>query len=100
VPNFIARIELHSADYTDYENLHSYAQQRGYLRTIKGDGGKSYQLPTGTYISAGALSTGAAALQAAVAAADATKRASCVIVAEWSSATWQGLQAVNGTRTA
>jgi hypothetical protein len=100
MPNFIARVELHSASYADYEALHSYMQQYGYARTIKAGDGKTYQLPTGTYVSAGALASAAAALQSAVAAANATGKTSSVIVADWSSATWQGLATVNAARTA
>ena len=98
--NFIARVELHSASYADYESLHIYMQQKGYARVIKSDDGKTYQLPTGTYVSVGALSSVAAALQSAVAAADATGKTSAVIVADWNAARWQGLPVVNAARTA
>jgi len=66
--NFIARVELHSASYADYENLHAYMQRLEYARHIKGDDGKTYQLPTGTYVSVGRHASGDAALQSAVAA--------------------------------
>lgn len=98
--NFIARVELHSAGYTDYENLHAYMQQRGFARSIRGDDGKSYLLPTGTYISAPSHSSGDIALQAAVAAANATGKTSSVIIAEWTSAKWQGMPIANAARTA
>jgi hypothetical protein len=97
--NFIARVELHSASYADYESLHIYMQQKGYGRIIKGDDGKTYQLPTGTYVSASGLPSTSAALQSAVAAANATGKTSAVIVADWNSASWQGLQGVNAART-
>jgi hypothetical protein len=96
--NAIARVELHSASYADYESLHIYMQQRGYARTIKGSDGKTYQLPTGTYV--GSFSSVAAALQAAVAAANATGKTSSIIVADWSSASWQGLPIASAARTA
>jgi hypothetical protein len=92
--NFFARVELHSATYADYENLHSYMQQRGYPRFIKGDDGKNYQLPTGTYVSAGSHTSADGALQDAVAAATATGRNSSVIIADWISAKWQGMPTV------
>lgn len=98
--NFIARVELHSASYVDYENLHIYMQQRGYARTIKGSDGRTYQLPTGTYVNSGSFASASAALDAAVAAAKATGRASSVIVADWSTATWEGLAIVNSARMA
>jgi hypothetical protein len=65
-------------------------QQWGYARTINGDDGKTYQLPTGTYVGAGSPSSASTALQAAVAAANATGKTSSIIVADWSSARWQG----------
>ena len=98
--NIIARVELHSASYTDYENLHVYMQQHGYVRTVRGNDGKTYQLPTGTYVSVSAMSSTVAALQAAVAAANATGKTSSVIVADWNSANWQGLPTVSAARTA
>ena len=98
--NFIARVELHSASYADYENLHLYMQQRGFVRTVRSDDGATYQLPTGTYASASALSSTAAALQGAVSAANETGKTSSVIVVDWNSARWQGLPIVNAARRA
>jgi hypothetical protein len=96
----IARVELHSASYTDYENLHEFMRQFGYGRTVKSDDSKTYQLPTGTYISTANFNSTGAALQSAVAAANATGRASSIIVADWNSASWQGLELVSSARTA
>jgi hypothetical protein len=98
--NFIARVELHSASYADYENLHSYMQQNRYSRVIKGDNGNTYQLPTGTYVSVGNFSSADNALQAAITAANATGRQSSVIVADWNTTKWQGLPLVNAARSA
>jgi hypothetical protein len=98
MPSFIARVELHSATYADYESLHLYMQQRRYSRVIKGDDGKTYQLPTGTYTSVGNFTSTPVALQSAVAAANAIGKASSVIVAERISTSWQGLLIVNAAR--
>lgn len=100
MPNFIARAELHSASYADYENLHAYMQQNGYSRTIKADNGNTYQLPTGTYVSVGSFSSADIALQAAVTAANGTGRKSSVIVADWNATKWLGLPLVNAARSA
>lgn len=100
MPNYIARVELHSASYADYENLHVYMQHAGYERTIKGDDGKTYQLPTGTYVNNGRFPSLVVAQQAAVSAANATGKNSSVIVADWNSARWQGLPVVSSARTA
>ena len=98
--NFIARVELHTASYADYEDLHGYMQQRGYSRTVKGDNGNTYQLPTGTYVSTGVYPSHDRALQAAGAAAGSTGKASSIIVADWNGARWQGLPVVSTARTA
>jgi hypothetical protein len=100
MPNFIARVELHSASYADYASLHIYMQHNGYLRIIRADAGKTYQLPTGTYVSAKTVSSVSVALQSAVAAANSTGKNSSVVVAEWSSATWHGLPTVGAAQTA
>ena len=100
MPNFIARVELHSASYADYENLHVFMQQNGYLRTIRADDGNTYQLPTGTYVSTGTFSSSDVALRAAINAADATGKKSAVIIADWNAAKWQGLPLVNAARRA
>jgi len=48
--NYIARVELHSASYDDYEELHDNMGQQGFARMIRGSDGKDYHLPTGTYV--------------------------------------------------
>lgn len=98
--DFIARVELHSASYADYENLHAYMEQYGYARTVKGHDAKTYQLPTGTYLSTSSFSSGSAALQSAVTAANSTGKTSSVIVADWNSASWHGLPVVGAARRA
>ena len=92
--NYIARVELHSATWNDYELLHATMKQRGYSRTIQSSDGKLYQLPTGTYVVAGTSSTLQNALNAATEAAKETGRQSWVLVADWNSATWVGLPIV------
>ncbi|MGA2257659.1 MAG: hypothetical protein ABSG53_23610 [Thermoguttaceae bacterium] len=89
--NYIARTELHSATWDDYEKLHASMQRRGYSRTIKGDNGVTYQLPTGTYVAVNTNVTLGTALDAAVEAAGETGRSSSVIVTDWTSAQWKGL---------
>ena len=89
--NYIARVELHSATWNDYELLHASMQRRGYLRTIKASDGKWYQLPTGTYVVEGTTSTLQNALNAATEAARETGKQSWVLVADWNNGTWLGL---------
>lgn len=99
MPNYIARVELHSASYDDYDNLHGQMLRRGFARAVKGDDGRTYQLPTGSYLSTGSFASASAALQAAVAAAAATGKASAIIAADWNCASWQGLSITNAARS-
>lgn len=51
--NYTVRVELHDATWDDYETLHTAMGQIGFSRTIKGDDGKLYQLPTAEYDASG-----------------------------------------------
>jgi len=90
--SYLARVELHSATYQDYEKLHGFMQNRGFTRTIKGDDGFTYRLPTGTYVAVNASASLDTALRAATEAAAETGRTFSAIVADWNSARWQGLE--------
>ncbi len=84
--NYVARIELHNANYGDYETLHAAASRRGFSRTIVADNGGKYQLPTGTYVAEGTNATLQQAYDAAQAAAVETRKTFWVVVADWASA--------------
>jgi hypothetical protein len=45
----MTRVELHDATYNDYEVLHSAMAAEGFSRTITGDNGIVYHLPTAEY---------------------------------------------------
>jgi Endoribonuclease GhoS len=92
--NYIARVELHKATYDNYEQLHASMAARGYQRTIVGDNGKTYQLPTGTYAVENTDASMDTALNAAKEAADDTGKSSSVIVANWTQTMWIGLSIV------
>ena len=92
--NFLTRVELHSANYDDYETLHAQMEQRGYARTIVGSDGVTYQLPTGTYVMRDTNISLQDALNRAEQAANATGKSSSIIVCDWTAATWRGLAAV------
>jgi len=89
--NYMARIELREAASEDYERLDAAMQRRGYLRTMPGEDGASYQLPTGTYYVTGSSAILEVALRAAVDAAEETGKAAAVMVTDWRSARWSGL---------
>ena len=50
MPQFIIRIELHGARDEDYSKLNSAMGHHGFLRTITGNDGIVYLLPTTEYI--------------------------------------------------
>ena len=87
---FITRVELHSATYHDYANLHAYMAQQGFTTTIHADNGVAYQLPPAEYHLIGEF-TPAQALEKAKLAAQRTQKTFGVIVASYTMATWHGL---------
>jgi hypothetical protein len=90
---YLVRVELHNANYDDYESLHAAMERAGFSRTIRGDDGKSYQLPTAEYHTAGNYSATGVRDAAAKAAASVGKRYA-VVAAEASSIAWVGLSEV------
>jgi hypothetical protein len=93
--NYMARVELHLAGPDGYEKLDSNMQQRGYLRTMAGEDGTVYQLPTGTYYVTESSAMLEVALRAAVDAASETGGQAAVMVTDWRSARWSGLPAAS-----
>lgn len=87
---FLARIELHKATYDDYETLHRAMESSGFSRSVKGDDGNRYQLPTAEYYYDG-TSTCEQVRTTAKTAANQTGLQSGVIVADASRLCWQGL---------
>jgi hypothetical protein len=92
--NYIARVELHSATYDDYEILHSQMQMRGFYRRIVGGNGVTYELPTGTYVMRNTSISAQDAVNKAGEAAAVTGKSNSIIVADWTLATWRGLKVV------
>jgi len=92
--NYLTRIELHGGTYSDYEKLHTAMQRAGFSRTIGGDDGKRYQLPTAEYVVENSSSTLAQVQQAAKDAAGTTGKSAGIISVLWSSALWSGLTTV------
>lgn len=78
---FITRIELHNADWGDYEQLHTAMANAGFTRTIAGPDGRLYQLPNAEYCKLAAL-TSSQVGQQAQAAANSTGKSSWVLVTE------------------
>jgi hypothetical protein len=91
---FITRVELHNADYDDYETLHSAMEAEGFERTITSDDGVTYHLPTAEYYREADL-TRQEVLDSAKRAAAKTQRKFGAIVVESNGITWNGLDKVS-----
>lgn len=88
--SFITRIELHSASYSDYENLHREMGKQGFSRTIKSDDGITWQLPTAEYEINSNQKCSDIRQKAAI-AATATGKSFAVLVTEAREICWRGL---------
>jgi hypothetical protein len=90
---FTVRVELHQAQWDDYEKLHSAMGRQGFSRLIRSDDGKTYQLPWAEYNGSGNLSS-SQVRDIARAAADSTGKSNAVLVSESQSRSWIGLEQV------
>lgn len=93
---FTVRVELHSAMYQDYENLHAAMARAGFSRQIRSDEGRTYQLPKAEYIKS-ADATRLQIVNQAKTAANSTGKASWVLVTEANGWAWDGLAEVRST---
>jgi Endoribonuclease GhoS len=84
---FITRVELHGADYNDYQNLHAAMARAGFVRTIVGDDGQTYKLPTAEY-RIESSSTALLVRDAAKTAANTTGRNSWVLTSQSVTTAW------------
>jgi hypothetical protein len=90
--NFTVRVELHHAEWADYEQLHSAMGQRGFSRQITADDGRVYQMPWAEYNGSGNF-TSVQVRDIARGAADTTGKQNSVLVTEATSRAWIGLAA-------
>ena len=81
--NYITRIELHYALEQDYQTLHNQMSQSGFSRTIMGDNGVAYMLPTATYSYQGSANIDDV-YNAAANAANTTGKSSWILVSQTS----------------
>lgn len=84
---FMTRVELHSATYADYEQLHAAMARIGFRRTVLGSDGKRYQLPTAEYC-IDSTNDAAWVRDQARGAADSTGRSSWVVAAQADAMAW------------
>lgn len=97
MPMFTTRVELHGADYNDYERLHVEMRREGFTTTITGDNGVTYHLPPAEYDFRGEF-TGAQVLDKAQSAATRVAKPHAVLVTEMTTRIWRGLPVVNQRR--
>jgi hypothetical protein len=89
--HFTVRIELHHAEWADYEVLHAAMQRQGFSRQITSDGGQRYCMPWAEYNGSAVLSS-MQVLSIAQTAANSTGKKNAVLVTEAKSRAWAGLQ--------
>ena len=90
---FTVRIELHEAQWTDYETLHTAMENRGFSRLITSDDGRRYQLPWAEYNGKANLTSGQVR-DIALDAAKTTGKSNAVLVTEAIGRAWSGLTQV------
>lgn len=89
---FTTRVELHNANYENYETLHSAMESEGFTRQIS-DGKKTYRLPTAEYNRETSLKR-SAVLASAETAANTTGRRYSILVTESNGRKWTGLEEI------
>ena len=90
--NFTVRVELHQAEWPDYDKLHEAMEGKGFSRQIAADDGQIYQMPWAEYNGSGNL-TCVEVRDIARAAAATTGKQNSVFVTEATSRAWIGLPA-------
>jgi len=88
---FMVRVELHQAEWADYDRLHAAMEQKGFSRFMMSGDGQRYHLPTAEYYAAGNF-TSRLVLDAAREAANSTGKANAVLVSESTHYTWIDLK--------
>ncbi len=87
---FTVRVELHDANWKDYEKLHAEMSRQGFSQNITGSNGVTYALPPAEYRFDGAL-TKWDVLERAKAAAARVKTSYAVLVSQAVETAWFGL---------
>jgi hypothetical protein len=90
---FTTRVELHYANAEDYQKLHEAMKKQGFSRTINGDNGITYHLPTAEYLYYGEI-TASSVVDKAKVAAGSVKNSYEVLVTEAVRWNWYGLKQV------
>jgi hypothetical protein len=88
MPGFTIRVEMHRASEAQYARLHADMARASYLRTIVGNDGKTYVLPTAEYRIASTNWTAAQVLEEVRRIANAIQGGSWVFVTQGDLCTW------------
>jgi hypothetical protein len=88
---FITRVELHDAVWSDYTKLHEEMRKEGFSQTITSDDGAIYELPPAEYNYVGQATRGQV-LEKTKRAAGAVKTSFAAVVTEANGITWNGLK--------
>jgi hypothetical protein len=88
---YITRVELHDATWSDYVRLHEQMRALGFAQTIAADVGDIYELPPAEYNYVG-NATKWQVLEKAKQAAGAVKSSFAVLVTESTGTAWYGLK--------
>ena len=91
--DFTVRVELHGAEWEDYDALRVSMEAEGFSASVQGSGGSAYELPAGEY----AVSGDATQQQVLTRARRAADRSGCsyaVLVTESAGRAWWGLEPV------
>jgi hypothetical protein len=88
---YITRVELHDAVWSDYTKLHEAMKREGFSQSITGDDGSIYELPPAEYNYIGQETRGQVHDKARRAART-VKPSFAVLVTESNGVTWSGLK--------
>jgi len=88
--NFTVRVELHQAEWSDYQKLHKAMEGKGFSQIITADGGQRYHLPLAEYDGSANL-TSQEVVGIAQAVANTTGKANSILVTQAGARSWAGL---------
>ncbi|WP_017346152.1 type V toxin-antitoxin system endoribonuclease antitoxin GhoS [Pantoea sp. A4] len=91
---FTVRVELHNADYDDYELLHKKMNAKGYKRTVTASSGTEHHLPDAEYTFESSSKDESAVADEVKAIADSVKNGSGVLVTKSAGRAIRGLKVV------
>lgn len=89
--DFTVRVELHGAEWEDYDALRVEMEAEGFSAVVQGSGGMAYELPAGEYVLSGEF-TRSQVLVRAGRAADRSGYSYAILVTESVGRAWRGLE--------